>query len=178
MNRLSIWLASIAVIVMVILTAEQVFARYLFKASSIAVQELQWHLFGFVFLVSAAATLEKNQHVRVDIFYGNFSHRRKACVDLVGTLIFLMPSMAVLVWYGWTDVLAARSYANLGIVNSNEGLWGFLLRGEGSPNPGGLPARWIVKSFLPLGAILVMIQGVVIIGQALKTLSREKNSNG
>ena len=82
-----IWfLVSLATIALVLLTFEQVVARYLFNEASIAIQELLWHLFGFLFLISLGVTLKNDRHVRVDIFYGRLGEKGKAWIDTIGIL--------------------------------------------------------------------------------------------
>lgn len=141
--------------VLVLLTVEQVGARYLYGGTSIALQELQWHMFGFIFLCGGAYTLKLDGHVRVDTFSSKFSHTFKKNRDRFGFLCFLLPSQLVLVIYGAEFVELARSFGP-----EAQGVWEFLLKGEGSADPGGLPARWLVKSLIPLGAGLMIWQGL------------------
>ena len=169
-------LCGVATILLVLLTVQQVLARYFFQASSIAIQELLWHLFGLVFLFSASATFSQDRHVRVDIFYSRLGEVNKAWVNLLGTILFMIPSMAVLFWFGYQDVLQARSFSS-DLMNSSEQsnfIVTFFLQGEGSPDPGGLPARWIVKSFLPISALMLMIQGLFSLTSDLASILRRK----
>ena len=127
---------------MVLVTVGDVISRKLFNTGAVFIQELEWHLFGFVFLLAAGYTLLEDGHVRVDIFYAKATKRTKARIDLFGTVVFLLPMCVLLVW-------ASRKF----ILNS----WGFQ---EGSPDPGGLPARYIIKGMIPLGFVLLAIQGI------------------
>ena len=166
-NSVTLISCGIATLALVFLTVEQVIARYFFGASSIAAQELLWHIFSYVFLISASATLASDKHVRVDIFYSKLGSSGRAAVDILGALFFLIPSMAVLIWFGYQDVLQARDFSSV-MTNSSEqvfSLLDFLLQGERSPDPGGLPARWIVKSLLPISAFMVMLQGLISISE-------------
>ena len=132
------WLASL----MVMVVAWNVFLRLLFARGSVAIQELEWHLFGPLFLLTAGYTLVHNEHVRVDIFYSRLSARGKAVVDLVGSLLFLIPVCILVIWTSW--YLIAASWVD----------------GEVSPDPGGLPARYILKAVMPVGFFLLGLQGV------------------
>src|SRR5690606_23477757 len=99
--------AAVLCLLMVLVTAEQVIARYVFNRSSIALQELVWHLFGAVFLLGAAHTLKKDEHVRVDIFYARFSDKTKVWIELLGTTLFLAPMCVILVYTGIEFVIRA-----------------------------------------------------------------------
>lgn len=132
------WLTTL----MVIVVCYDVFTRYLLKNSLVAVQELQWHLFALVFLLGAAFTLKNDGHVRVDVLYMRWSPKVRAWIDLLGTLLFLLPFSLLIIW-----------------TSKNFVLFSFQLK-EGSPDPGGLPHRWILKSAIPLGFFLVFLQGL------------------
>ena len=173
--KLANWLC----LILVLLTAEQVIARYFFNSSSVGLQELEWHLFGFVFLLAAAHALKANEHVRVDIFYSKCSPRRKALIDLIGTCFFLIPISAVIIYFGYKYAAQAFTYTNPNpldfytarffeaggtFYNLFASVEGFLrqtiLVGEISPDPGGLEARWIIKALIPFGFLLVLLQGL------------------
>ena len=165
--------------VMVLLTAEQVIARYFFKASSVGLQELEWHLFGAIFLLGAPYTLHCNQHVRVDLLYAKRSPRMKVIIDCLGTLVFLLPMCATLCWFGARYALQARGYASplpldyysVQFPGQEHPLFQFtasierllrttILVGEGSPNPGGLEARWLIKALTPLSFLILGLQSI------------------
>ncbi len=177
LDKLALASAGAAIILMVLLTFQQVVARYLFKESSVAMQELLWHLFGFSFLITAGVGLRCERHVRVDVFYSRLNRKKKCFVDSLGLLLFLFPSMVILIWYGVQDVMQTRSIAtglsidvftrlfdssslfNEFATDGDQFLNRWIFAGEGSPDPGGLPARWVIKSFLPLGATFCLIAG-------------------
>ena len=115
--------------------------RYLLDFTLVAVQEVQWHLFATIFLLGAAYTLRDDRHVRVDVLYANFSPRGKAWVDLLGTVLLLGPFCVIALQLGWYYTEAS------------------FLTGEGSPQPGGLPARYVLKLMIPLGLALLLLQG-------------------
>lgn len=175
-------------LLMIVITVQQVLARYLFQSSSVAMQEMEWHLFGTVFLLAGALTLRAEEHVRVDIFYQRLPPGWRSWVDVLGVILFLTPMMLALIYYGWMDMQMARSYATdlsdyrplLWLAPADEwqgsrlfALEGWfvelLLKGEASANPGGLPARWIIKAMLPLASILVLVEGWFLLGRALRS---------
>ncbi|MFQ5691656.1 MAG: TRAP transporter small permease subunit [Nitrospinota bacterium] len=137
---------------MVLLTVGDVIARYAFGTGAVAVQELEWHFFAALFLLGAGYTFLQDGHVRVDILYARLSERWKMGIDLFGGLFFLLPTCAVVIWTSSRFVAAS---------------WRLL---EGSPDPGGLPARYVLKAMIPLGFALLALQGlarVVTIGLRL-----------
>lgn len=143
------WLTLILVLVIVI----DVILRYTFSITSASSFELEWHLFAAIFLLSAAYTLKEDKHVRVDVFYDRFSDKSKAWVNLIGGLFLLLPFSAVAFW------------ESLSFVESS------YMLGETSPQPGGLPARWIIKSTIPIGFLLLGLQCISSITKSLKTIS-------
>ena len=124
-----------------LISAANAMSRYAFDISSNAWLELQWYLFAAMVMLGASYTLRKNEHVRVDILYTHLSERGKEWLDLIGTAVFLVPSMLVIAYYSWP--FAMQSWAT----------------GEYSQNPGGL-VRYPIKFLLPLGFTLVALQGV------------------
>lgn len=139
------WLTTL----MVLTVVYDVIMRYGFKKGNIAVQEMEWHLFAVVFLVGAAYSLKKDAHVRVDILYTKFSTKKKAWIDLLGTFIFLIPFSIMII------------YASRGFIESS---WAVR---EISPDPGGLPGRYILKAMIPAGFALLILQGI---SQAIKNI--------
>lgn len=137
---------------LVVVVCYDVFTRYLLKNSLVAVQELEWHCFALIFLLGAAYSLKHDKHVRVDVFYSRFSPRAKAWVDLVGSVVFLMPFCVMVIWSSQT--FAANAYRI----------------GEVSPDPGGLPARWVLKAAIPVGFALLLIQSVALACQSILTI--------
>ena len=111
------------------------------QLSSNAFIELQWYLFSLVFLLGAAYTLKRDQHVRVDVLYGRLGPRAKAGVDLAGTVLFLIPFCIFALWVSFPTV--KNSWA----------VW------ELSPDPGGLP-RWPIKTAILVSFALVLLQGI------------------
>ena len=116
--------------------------RYFFDFSWVAVQEAQWHLFALIFLLGAAATLEADRHVRVDVLSSRWSPRARAMIELAGVVLLLVPFCLLGIKLCWDYTLA--SFA----------------AGEGSPQPGGLPARYLLKALMPTGLLLLLLQGL------------------
>jgi TRAP-type mannitol/chloroaromatic compound transport system permease small subunit len=144
-GRLVGWLTTLLVAVVCF----DVATRYLLDFTFVAVQELQWHLFATIFLIGAAYTLRDDRHVRVDVLYANFSPRGRAWVDLLGTVLLLAPFCFIAIQLGW--YYTEFSFA----------------AGEGSPQPGGLPARYLLKLMIPVGLTLLLLQGIA---NALRSL--------
>ena len=125
---------------LVILVVFDATARYLFSAGSTAFQELEWHFFDAVILLSIAYTLRNNAHVRVDIFYEKFSLKTKSLINLIASIFFILPLSFLIVYIG------------VGFVELS------FIQHESSSDPGGLQYRWIVKSLMPLAFILLSLQ--------------------
>ena len=134
---------------MVAVVFGDVISRYVFRRSFVFVQELEWHLFGLVYLLAAGYTLLYDEHVRVDIVYSKLSPRKKAWFDLVLLFVMFFPSCLLVIYTTWPFV--RNSFA----VN------------EGSPDPGGIPFRWAIKSVIIIGFVLLVLQGI---SQAIKNL--------
>lgn len=133
--------ASWLVLVVVLISAGNAVVRKLFNVSSNGLLEIQWYLFSAIFLLAAAYTLQKNEHIRIDLLVGKLSARGQAIVDIVGTLLFLMPVCYLLISFGWPMFLDA---------------WN---SGEMSSDAGGL-VRWPVFLLIPVGFALLMAQGL------------------
>nr|WP_040485598.1 TRAP transporter small permease subunit [Lutibaculum baratangense] len=127
--------------------------RYVFSTSFVWMQDLYVWLNGVMFMAVAGFALLRNDHVRVDIFYRAASPRRRAIVDLFGTLVFLLPFTFVIAYFGWEFV--ARS-------------WRY---GEGSVNPGGMTGLYVVKSFIIVFAVLVALQGLAMAMRSIIVLA-------
>jgi TRAP-type mannitol/chloroaromatic compound transport system permease small subunit len=126
---------------MVAIVFFDVVSRYLFNTSWVATQELEWHLFGIVYLLAAGYTLLYDEHVRVDILYAKLSPRTRAWVDFVLIFVMLVPSCLLVI------------HTSIPFVRNS------FITGEGSPDPGGLPLRWALKSVIIVGFLLLLLQG-------------------
>jgi len=136
-GRAVLWL----VLAVTLISAANALRRYGFGMSSNAWLEIQWYLFGAIFLLAAGYTLKHNGHVRVDVLYGRWPPRARAWIDLLGTALFLLPLCVLMVWLSWH-----------GFIESFQ-------RGELSSDAGGL-IRWPVRLLIPLGFALLGLQGV------------------
>lgn len=134
------WAAALVVLVVF----SDVVMRYLFNTSYVFIQELEWHLFSFIFLMGAGYTLYKEGHVRVDIFYQRIGSKGRAWINLMGVLLFLIPGCYLVITTSYK--FAHTSFLNL----------------EGSPDPGGIPYRFIVKYTIPIGYLLLLLQGLAL----------------
>jgi len=136
-GRTIYWLILVAVLV----SAGNAIVRYAFNRSSNAWLEIQWYLFSAVFLFCAGYTLLHNQHVRIDVITGHLSKRAQAWIDVIGTLLFLMPMAVTIMWLSWPVFIDA--------YRSN----------EVSTNAGGLTV-WPARLMVPIGFFLLVAQGI------------------
>jgi TRAP-type mannitol/chloroaromatic compound transport system permease small subunit len=118
--------------------------RYSFHQGSVALQELEWHLFALIFLLGSAYTLKHNNHVRVDILYQSqyLSNKHRAMINILGIILFLIPFCVLILITTWPFVENAYYYL------------------EGSPDPGGLPYRYLLKGSILVAFTLLILQGV------------------
>jgi len=126
---------------LVLVVFVDVVMRYLFNKSYVFTQELEWHLFGFIFLIGAGYTLLHDGHVRVDIIYQRLGLKGRAWTNLLGVILFLIPGCIMVITTSWQ--FAANSFSMM----------------EGSPDPGGIPFRFIIKGCIPVGFTLLLLQG-------------------
>lgn len=129
---------------LVVVVFGDVVMRYLFRMSFVVTQELEWHLFALIFLLGAGYTLLHDGHVRVDIIYQQLNPKAQAWVNLIGTVFFLLPGCAMVVITSWKFTYNA---------------WAVL---EGSPDPGGIPLRFLIKGAITAGFVLLFIQGLAM----------------
>lgn len=144
------YLAGALCLTMIAIVFYDVMMRYLFASGSIGMQELEWHLFAGMFLLGTAYTLKEDAHVRVDIFYEKMNPREKAMVNIIGVLFFLIP-FCTMIAFGSIDFVAYSFAIN-----------------EQSPDPGGLPVRYVLKGIIPFSYILLLVQGV---GEVLRNMT-------
>ena len=151
------WLA----LVMLLMGAYNAVARYLTRyagvsLSSNALNEAQWYLFSVIFLLGAAYGLKVDAHVRVDVLYGRLSERARGWIDLLGTILILIPFTLVMLWVSYPTV------RNSWVIR------------EVSPDPGGLP-RYPIKALILLSFALLLLQGI---SQAVKAVDRIRGTGG
>jgi TRAP-type mannitol/chloroaromatic compound transport system permease small subunit len=146
LDRASEWFGrSLAwlIIIMMLIQFAIVLLRYAFSVNSIFMQELVMYMHASVFMLAAAYTFRHDGHVRVDIFYRGMSPRRQALINVVGIVTLLMPVMVFII------------ASSLGYVANS---WRIL---ESSPDHGGIPAVFALKTLIPLFALLMILQGVI-----------------
>ena len=141
------------VLAMVLLVGYDVTMRYLFRSGSIALQELEWHIFSVIFLAGAAYTLKHDAHVRLDLVYQSrrLTDRHRAWINLLGDIFFLIPFCVLIIVSVWPFLYQSYLYS------------------EGSPDPGGLPYRWLLKAVIPLSFAMLIVQGI---GNACRNIAR------
>ena len=144
------YITALVLVLLVILIIFDALNRYLFSMGSTALQELEWHFFDLIILLSISYTLKYNSHVRVDIFYDKFSLKTQTLVNIISIVFFILPLSCLIV------------YISIGFVELS------FVQGEGSCNPGGLGSRWIVKSLMPLSFILLSLQAFKILVTEVK----------
>ncbi|MFT4760259.1 MAG: TRAP-type mannitol/chloroaromatic compound transport system permease small subunit [Saprospiraceae bacterium] len=142
-------------VVLVLLVCFDVTARYFFSASQVWMMELEGHLFSLIFLLGAGFALKHDRHVRVDLFYANFSEKDKAWTDLVGSVVFLIPWCVLIIYFSYQYAYAS------------------FLDGEGSANPGGLPARYLMKFAIVIGMSLLLLQAIGKVAENLCVILSE-----
>lgn len=139
--RVSGEVAAWTALALVLLVAFNVIARYLFSFGAVALQEMEWHLLAIGALFGMPYALNRGEEVRVDILYGAFPPRAKRAVDALGDLALALVSLLI----AWLSLrFVAQSYA----------------LGEGSADPGGLPARWLLKAAIPAAFVLLAVQAL------------------
>lgn len=146
MSHYTRWLERL-IVGLLLLTIFNVFLdvllRYAFNNSSIALQEMEWHLFSAMFLLGISYTLQKDAHVRVDIFYTKFSPQKQALINLIGFALCILPISLLVAYYGIDFAYSAY------LINEQSG------------DPGGLTHRFIIKSIIPISFILIIISGIL-----------------
>lgn len=141
-------------VLMVVITFVIVVMRYAFDFGWIWLQETVTWMHAAVFMLAAAYTLARDQHVRVDVFYGDFSPQKKALVDALGAALFVVPVCSFLIWSSWDYVTVSWSIQ------------------ESSREAGGLvfPFPSIMKTFIPIMAVTLMLQAFVILARSIAAL--------
>lgn len=148
-------LAAFLTSILVLLVVGDVVGRYIFNVGSVALQELEWHIFSIIFLLAAGYTFKRGEHVKIDVLYNRFTKKGQALVDIAGTVVLLFSFSGFVIWY------------------SIDFIWSSYLINEGSPDPGGLPTRFLLKTMIPTGFILLLMQGVIFLLDAVKRYKNE-----
>ena len=154
-DRIGRWTSWLCLL-MVLVTAYNTAVRYLggyfgFRLSSNLYLELQWYLFSLLFLLAAASALSKGEHVRVDILYSRLSAKGRAWIDLLGTILLMLPFSAVTLWLSWPVIRNSWAVREI------------------SSDPGGLP-RYPIKTFILICFLLLIVQGISEIIKRIRVL--------
>jgi len=146
------YIAASAMILMLLNVFYDVVMRYFFKNSSIGMQEMEWHLFSVMFLFGMAYALKENGHVRVDMFYDNMKPTKQAIINIIGSIIFIIPFSLIIIKGGYAFAFEAYEL------------------GEMSGDPGGLTHRWIIKGAIGLSFLFLLISTVSFIIHNILTI--------
>ena len=144
------------VLIMVLVGAFNALARWLTRYTSVSLSsnaylDLQWYMFSLIFLLGAAYGLNHDVHVRVDVLYSRLSKKARAWIDLAGTVLFLLPFSAVMLWVSWPAVANSWSIR------------------EVSPDPGGL-ARYPIKAVIIISFALLLLQGLSQLAKQIEVI--------
>ncbi len=150
-------ITSLLMILMMLNVFYDVIMRYFFNSGSIGMQEMEWHLFSIVFLLGISYSLKEDGHVRVDIIYDNLPQEKKALINIIGAIVFLLPFVA-LIFFGSLDFVK-EAFETMEI----------------SGDPGGLTHRWIIKAFIP-GSMALL--GFTTIGFIIKNINIYRGVHG
>jgi TRAP-type mannitol/chloroaromatic compound transport system permease small subunit len=152
--RLFARLCGLMLLVLTAVIIYDVIGRRFFATGSFKLQELEWHLHGAIAVLAFGYAYLKDQHVRIDIFAHRMSERTRLWLELLAILVFLVPFMLLLFWFGYD--FAERSF----------------IRGETSNGGLGLSHRWIIKSAIPAAALLALLGGLSVALRIVVALRR------
>ncbi len=146
---------SVLLLLMTLNVFYDVIMRYFLRNSSVAMQEMEWHLFGVIFLFGISVSLLDEGHVRVDFLYERFTVRTRAVINIIGTVFFLLP-LGLLIFFGSLDFVIDAYEIN-----------------EISQDPGGLPYRWFIKAMIPASFALLIVYSF---GYTVKNINLYRNN--
>jgi len=144
-NKIIDFMGNILVIVLILMIVNvfyDVVMRYAFHDSSIAMQEMEWHLFAVLILFGVPYSLKENAHVRVDFLYDRFSEKTKAMINIIGTFLFLLPFTTLIIYGSYPFVMDSYS------INETSG------------DPGGLRYLWVIKAAIPVSFTMLFLEGL------------------
>jgi len=153
-SKYSGYLAAILVVILSLLVAYDAVMRYLFSAGSIALQEIEWHLFDVIFLLGLTYALKHDKHVRVDIFFERYGQDMRAIVQILSMLLLVMP------------------FSLLFLNDALDMTYQSYIQQEVSSDPGGLTHRWLIKAMLAFAFVLLILQAL---SEVLKAYHRLDN---
>ena len=150
---------SFLLILMMINVAFDALNRYIMNSNSVALQEMEWHLFSVIILLGLSYSLSEEGHVRVDILYTGFSEKKKAIVNMIGVILFILP-LSLLIAYG--------------SINFVEKSFIFM---EQSGDPGGLPFRFIIKGLIPTSFVILIVMSIGYFARNYNLLKKLNSSS-
>lgn len=150
-------MCSIILILMGLNIFYNVVMRYFFNDVSIAMQELEWHLFAAMFMFGIGYTLKEDGHVRVDVIYEQLSKKMQAIINIIGSLLLALPFTCLIIYFSVSYALDAYTM------------------GEGSADPGGLPHRWIVRSIIPISAFFLVLSIIYVVIENIQRFIEANN---
>ena len=158
MERYNKFLGNFTAIILLLVIANVFFdvvLRYFFHSGSIAMQEMEWHLFSVMFLFGIAYALNDEAHVRVDFIYDTVKPKTKAYINIFGTIFFLMPFTLLIIYCSYYFVYDSYSYSEI------------------SEDPGGLKYRWLIKAMIPLAFSALFISAIAYIKKNINILKQK-----
>ncbi len=141
---------SFLLLLLVLNVSFDVMMRYVFRNSSVGMQEMEWHLFAVIFLFGISIALKDEAHVRVDFLFDTYSSRKKALINILGTVLLLMPVTLLI------------------LSGSLEFVYDAFETQEISEDPGGLPYRWLIKGMIPLSFGFLLLSAIGYILQNIR----------
>jgi TRAP-type mannitol/chloroaromatic compound transport system permease small subunit len=144
------WLSALLIFAIIV----QVVFRYVFNSGLVKLEELQWHLYGALIMVGLSYANILDSHVRVDLLYQRFSKKTKSVIEIGGIVLLLIPFLYVVFFH------------SLDFVKDS------FIHNEHSAAPNGLPYRWLIKAFIPLGCILFFISSIARLLRSVMLLFR------
>ena len=150
---------SFLLILMMINVAFDALNRYIMNSNSVALQEMEWHLFSVIILLGLSYSLNEEGHVRVDILYTGFSEKKKAIVNMIGVILFILP-LSLLIAYGSINFVE-KSFTLM----------------EQSGDPGGLPFRFIIKGLIPTSFVILIVMSIGYFARNYNLLKKLNSSS-
>ncbi len=141
LRRFDDWLGWIWIVLLGVIVANVVM-RYAFGEGRIEFEEIQWHLYATGMLLGLAVCYSDDAHIRVDVIHERFGHRTRAWIELYGTLLLLLPFIALMLVYSVPFVMHSFAMSEVSVA------------------PGGLPLRWLIKAMLPIGFGLLLVAAI------------------
>lgn len=152
-------LLSWANFILILVTMLQVVLRYGFNHGLVVLEELEWHLYGFAFMMGLSYALITNSHVRVDVIQSRFSRKTREWIDIIGHVFLLLPFIATVIYFGWEFTYKSFELS------------------EHSNAPMGLPYRWIIKSVVPISFAFLGLATISRIIRSFAVIRGEKHGS-